>query len=242
VNAESWRSALRELSLIVAGVLIALWMNDMHEGRQDRKREHATLQQLLTVTRENEQRAFEAAAGDSFIVGNVLRARQILNAKSQSDSLWFLLKGSFAFSEFSPILGVYDAAAQTGELRLIRNDSLRDRVSRVAGELNSIVAQLRGLDPLEMPVGAATIYDLESRGVSPELNRDAKLTPAQIAILQNDPDLKRALYFLRPYHGRHNILTRRARIALHDLRTVLEVELGVAAVEPRMPKSWVGHR
>jgi hypothetical protein len=46
LSAHTWRRALGEFALIVAGVLVALWVNDLNQARIDRTRERTDLHQL----------------------------------------------------------------------------------------------------------------------------------------------------------------------------------------------------
>ncbi|HUP87743.1 MAG TPA: hypothetical protein VM100_00180 [Longimicrobiales bacterium] len=186
--------------------------------------------QLLNVTRENEQLLAKAALADSIAVDRIVKLRNALNGTAPSDSLWFWVKRSFVGGDFDPLLGVYEAVIQNGSANLIQNDSLRDMVSRVTGVMIGTVEQMRGLQPLVLPVAAASGYRMESQGLT--FSRPT-ITPDEIRLLQNDTELKRDIYFLWPFHGRHGILTRRALASIMSLRKALERELDVPAVEPR---------
>jgi hypothetical protein len=65
IAAGGWMGALREFSIIVAGVLCALGAPAWWDGYQERGRERDYLRQLLADTRENEARLAAAMASDS---------------------------------------------------------------------------------------------------------------------------------------------------------------------------------
>lgn len=146
VRREHGLAAAREFVLIVLGVLVALWVNDWNQARQDRHRERTDLRQLLVTTQENERRIEAAIADDS---SALLSSRKLLDALSRqgalppADSLSAWRSGALRFSEFFPLTGTYTALAQTGDLNLIRDDSLRARVATYSGELEGAMQQLR---------------------------------------------------------------------------------------------------
>ena len=135
IEAESWKSALRELALIVAGVLIALWANNLHEEHENRAREQVTLRQILDATRENETRIRQAAYEESLVSKRVARVQPLLRAPVSADSIETLVRRTTWVSDFRPVTGVYNGLAQSGDLALIRNDSIRDAVYRFSGEI-----------------------------------------------------------------------------------------------------------
>ncbi|HUP88287.1 MAG TPA: hypothetical protein VM100_03005 [Longimicrobiales bacterium] len=143
VNADSWKSALRELGLIVAGVLIAMWASSLHDTHEKRVREKVVLRQLLQATRENEVRARQAAFEDSVVWQNSMKAIGMLHPKMPGDSLARVVSSVMWISDYHPLTGVYEALAQSGDLTLIRNDSLRFAISKYTGEVAGVMPLLR---------------------------------------------------------------------------------------------------
>lgn len=152
LRAGSWRDAVRELLLIVAGVLVALWVNDWNQARLDHARERTALYQLLATTRENERRTRLALAQDSVALDAIRRlaAAQPAGAAAGApvpphpDSVVAWRGRAFKFAAFSPLTGTYAALAGSGELNLLRNDSLRAQVATFSGELSGDVQEMNG--------------------------------------------------------------------------------------------------
>jgi hypothetical protein len=135
-----WRTALREFLVIVAGVLAALGAQAWWEGRQEREREQEYLHQLLADVRENEHRLNDAIREDSagaHALSRVMRAMQAPEPLPAADSLlaWILRAG--AASDFQPLTGTSGALLMTGDLRLVRNDTLRARLVAYSATLES---------------------------------------------------------------------------------------------------------
>lgn len=148
---EGWRTALREFVVIVAGVLCALAAQAWWEGRQERERERAYLVQLLADTEENERRLARAIDDDSEAVRGGAAALKALDGAGpvpSTDSLarWIELAGRA--SDPKPLTGTYRALLGTGDLRLVRNDSLRARLVAYAAGIDNEsqrLQQLRGM-------------------------------------------------------------------------------------------------
>lgn len=135
-----WRTAAREFVVIAAGALAALGAQAWWQGRQDREREQAYLRQLLVDTRENAHRLAHAIATDSTtrdaLTHLVVRLYDPAGPPS-ADTVLAALSGTvFSASDFQPIAGTYGALIATGDLRLIRDDSLRARLVAYAGRLD----------------------------------------------------------------------------------------------------------
>lgn len=145
-----WKYSLGELTLIVAGVLIALGANAWWEGRKDRERERIWLRQLLADLRENEERIEGAIAFNSSRVDELGRFRDVVAAFARpeisplpaGDSLrtWSI---GFSFDDLEALTGTYTALVQTGDVQLLHNDSLRFRVIAYAADMEALREELR---------------------------------------------------------------------------------------------------
>lgn len=146
----NWKRSLGELSLIVAGVLIALAANSWWEGRKDRQREESYLRQLRSDVRENEERLEQTITFDSTRVTELARFRDAVAGFTlpqmgpipSGDSLrtW---SGGFSFDDFEPLTGTYTALVQTGDVQLVRSDSLRFQVIAYAADMDALLEELR---------------------------------------------------------------------------------------------------
>lgn len=144
---HGWRTALREFVIIAAGVLCALAAQAWWQDHQDRGREGDYLRQLLADTRENEHRLDNAIATDSAVGWAAARLAGALyggDPLPPPDTLvaWFQDR-TFSSSNFEPLSGTYDALLATGDLRLIRTDSLRALLVAYASSLEHEQTMLR---------------------------------------------------------------------------------------------------
>lgn len=132
-----WSGAVREFAIIVAGVLAALAAQAWWEGHQERAREESYIAQLLDDTRETETRLIDAVQEDSLSRSG---ARKVIDALTTSGavpadsfSTWIGMAGRAA--DFKPVAGTYQALVQSGDLRLIRDESLRAQITAYAATL-----------------------------------------------------------------------------------------------------------
>lgn len=140
VETHGWRAALREFAVIVAGVLCALAAQAWWEQRENREREATYLRQLLADTRLNAERVREAVAIDSAAGVAARRAADALTstgAPPPADSLVEWISGAGVGSEPQTVSGSYRAVVGTGELRLIRSDTLRAALAAYASFLEN---------------------------------------------------------------------------------------------------------
>ncbi len=123
-----WLRVFVEGVVIVGSILLALGLDEWREGVQDREEEQQALEALA--------REFESAAVEidqvALIMDSVAIAAHIIlgwtgpSADSRhADSLALLLPSITRVESFQPPLGTLQALLGSGDLRLIRNDSLR---------------------------------------------------------------------------------------------------------------------
>lgn len=145
---STWGGAFREFAVIVAGVLVALGAQAWWEGRQERRFEGDYLEQLLADTRENQTRLHAAIRLDSvsaWATGKAVAALDSDDASIPPDSVLNWIRNAGAASDFKPLTGTYQALVGTGDLRLLRTDSLRILVARHAATLESEALRLHQL-------------------------------------------------------------------------------------------------
>lgn len=129
------RSFLRvgsELVVIVAGVLIALAIDEWRGNIKDAHTEEEYVQQLLADLQTTRDRVTSAVAGevDSEIATKKLLAQFETDESADPESVSGLLSLACNFSNPVPVLGTVDALVSTGELRLIRDPDRRSRITQ----------------------------------------------------------------------------------------------------------------
>jgi hypothetical protein len=144
----SWKHAVGEFVLIVAGVLVAMAANSWWESRRDHTREETYVIQLLADTRANQVRVDSALAADSVAqrsTGRLLGTLSGTVASPPRDSTARGIQGADAFSspDFRPLLGTYTALLETGDLQLLDSPDLRFRLVAYQSSLESVRETMR---------------------------------------------------------------------------------------------------
>lgn len=120
-----------EFLVVVAGVLVALAVGAWWQGRQDAATERAYLRQLAADLRETERAAADA---DAFLrpvdrAGSLLWLAFYEAERPPRDSLLAWAERAMWTSTVRPVTGTAEALVATGDLALIRDDSLRTAVT-----------------------------------------------------------------------------------------------------------------
>lgn len=139
-----------EFAVIVVGVLVALGVDAAREAHNDRQREEVYLQQLradLATTAQGlasaismEQAAVDAA--DRVIAG--LNVAELPNTDSLG--VW-ILRATASSATFHPTMGTVTALVESGELRLLRDDELRQSVLKYHTAVASSLRIIDGVGP-----------------------------------------------------------------------------------------------
>ncbi|HYW08580.1 MAG TPA: hypothetical protein VE913_16590 [Longimicrobium sp.] len=226
VETHNWRAALREFTVIVAGVLAALCAQAWWDWRQERGREHDYLRQLLADTRENERRLSDAIRDDSAAnrsIGRVVDALTRPGPLPPSDSMvkWTLESGNS--SEFQALAGTYEALLGTGDLRLIRNDTLRALLVAYGGRLGTDRDMLMLM--LEMGLGSVDVMP----GKLPFTRRifldgPTRDTGFDFEPIRDDPEVAALLFRLQAANSNRLSRLVRMRDDTRRLRRALEAE------------------
>ena len=170
--ALDWRSKSRwlgaEYLVVVLGVLTAVAINAWWGDRQDRAREEVYLRQLLADLRETERAVDEVDAQMDLYEHAPRRLAQAyyLSDLPPRDSLVAWGLRIFTYRTLRPVLGTAEALVSTGDLALVRDDSLRIAISAyldgTRGAVTSIIAhddQMRRLtSEFALAVNTAPIF------------------------------------------------------------------------------------
>lgn len=136
VNKETftinWRYAIGEVILIVIGILIALWINELAQNQQDRQLEKQYLNALNAdlkndvIYYDSTYHANDRRINDAYAVMQILDGE----APFPPDSLAFLkqLLSTMSLEAGDRPPNVWNELQATGNLRLLRNRKLVDRL------------------------------------------------------------------------------------------------------------------
>jgi hypothetical protein len=152
-----WRPKVRwfaaEIVVVVAGVLIALALNAWWGARQDAAREQEYLRQLvadLTQTEERIERGrFWLDRGD---VAAAMLVRSFRSGSTPSaDSVVYWASRGSEIGRATFVIGTATALVETGDLNLIRNDSLRSSITQYIDRIEKVNSYLAHNDEDSRP-------------------------------------------------------------------------------------------
>lgn len=141
-----WGRVVAELVIIVLGVLIALGVDASWGRMQDRAREAELLADLSEEFAENEVRLRADIARNDSVAARLDAWYAIVSSEAEvsADSIATLLNGSLFLSRFDPLNGVLNGVIETGELGLVRNVALRNKLAGWQGKVEE--ARITALD------------------------------------------------------------------------------------------------
>lgn len=118
-----WSRLFAELAVIIAGVLIALAADSWWERRQEQNHAREYLEQLLVDVQTTEQRLRSIIGTETqrLETVNAVISRAFAGPWPQPDSLEL----PTGYDYFEPLTGTLTALIQSGDLRLLRSDSIR---------------------------------------------------------------------------------------------------------------------
>jgi hypothetical protein len=222
------RGALREFFIVVTGVFVALLAQAWWERRHERGLERDYLRQLYVDTRENERRLAEAISEDSVAgigAARALAALDMMDPQPAPDSLLEWVTSAGRSADFRPVMGSYRALLGTGDIRLIRNDSLRALLIAYAASLeseNARLAQIRG-GVINM-IGTLARSLPFIRGI---FLGDLDASRVNVAQLRRDEDAAVVLFTIQAANVNALAGLRRIRGETQRLRAALETEKAI---------------
>ena len=165
----AWRGGVRwfaaEFLVVVTGILVALALQAWYEGRRDAARERAYLIQLEADLRDTERlvAAADAENRPAAVAGARLLRAYYTPTPPPRDSLllWFVQANRYELAR--PVTATVEALVTTGDLNLIRSDSLRTAIAGYLDGSRQLVASqqtfeqefLRASDALDYKVDYA---------------------------------------------------------------------------------------
>ncbi|HIG74278.1 MAG TPA: hypothetical protein EYQ24_06800 [Bacteroidetes bacterium] len=128
---QNWAAVAVELVIVVLGIVIGFQVTAWGQQRANRTQELAYLRQLAADLAETERLADQStadnASGDRALTRLIQASYARRLAPRDSVLRWF--RRSTALSEAVPVLGTAEALVTTGDLVLLRDDSLRSAVT-----------------------------------------------------------------------------------------------------------------
>ena len=219
-----WKSVLGQLALIVGGVLIALAVDSWWANRQERGEERAYLEQLLSDLRETESRLENSIAGD---VGMLDRVSLVLDRAFNgplppSDSLDL----PTGYSQFRPLTGTAMALVQSGDIQLLRNDSIRFRLIAYTALINATETLLRHTETLIWNSTERKFLGRVRHSRSANVRGDVAWGTIDVAAALSDPELVSALEVQAAASQNRISNLRRLQEPTTELIQLLATELG----------------
>ena len=189
-----WKRLLADFTVIVAGVLIALAVNSWWERHEERKRAEEYLEQLLVDFQQTERRLAGAIEGDTRMLQRVdsVVVRALHGPLPPADSLQF----PTGYNQFEPLVGTLNALVEGGDLRLLRNDSIRFELIAYSSLLAQTDISLRHTENLvwrsteRVALGRARHSVTAPRG---EANGGGRWGEVDVAGALSDPEVVSAL-------------------------------------------------
>ena len=131
VRRQDWFTVLVEIAIVVLGVVIGFQVTAWGQARSDRAKEQTYLRQLAADLLETQR---EAVRVDSIITpadraGAALFHTYTLPETPPDDSLAQWMFDAFRWEVLYPVTGTAEALVATGDLGLLRDDSLRTAVT-----------------------------------------------------------------------------------------------------------------
>ncbi|NBB92589.1 MAG: hypothetical protein GVY32_05405 [Gammaproteobacteria bacterium] len=132
-----WPERLRwfaaEFLVVVSGVLVALALNAFYQGRVDAEREAGYLRQLDADLTESASALEEALAANRAGKERVLDLLALFGTQEIPSEAEFRDFRTLSISPAQPTLSTAQAVVETGDLHLIRDDSVRSGIVQYVG-------------------------------------------------------------------------------------------------------------
>lgn len=226
-NWALWQRLGAEFVVVVVGVLVALAVDAARDARDDRVREAAYVRQLQADLLATDAGLTEAISVDERARTGADRAIEAINSPRLplSDSLvaWTAAATNSSAS-FYPTMGTVTALVESGELRLIRDETLRQQVLHYHSSVESALRIVDAVDPhtwrtIERLGGMLSWAAL----LDPD---EERRFPIDWSALANDRSFHAALYDLRLASSNRLFALRTLETSLQSLQEELNRSSG----------------
>ncbi|MBT8276824.1 MAG: hypothetical protein KJO39_11810 [Bacteroidia bacterium] len=164
--------AIGEIILVVIGILIALQINNWNEDRQAAKQEQLYLNRLLVENREDLETFSSNIVYLKGGIGTIKGLSTALKSNAMSDSS--VVAAAHAYFEtgsifpiFSSSTSTFDDLWSTGNLKIIRNSSLRDKLVKHYAEHKAVSQRIQIGNEWAYPIDGKISADLNIMRLEP---------------------------------------------------------------------------
>ena len=155
VREQNWFAVVLEVLIVIVGVVIGFQVTAWGQARADRAREAEYLRQLRADLDRTEQIFDEAESstrkGDRAAAALLLPFRT--DERPPPDSIYTWLQSATLIDRPKPVTGTAEALVATGDLNLIRDDSLRAAITDYLALWELINAYMEGNAAIAIPYG-----------------------------------------------------------------------------------------
>lgn len=132
--------AVGEIFLIVMGILIALQIDNWNNEKVDRENEEKTYQNVKSQVKEDMKALSEVIAYNNMYLGQYEKANQYILANNRNaiDTLAYYAMNLSQFSDFHRSANIYETLVNSGDIKLIKNDSIAGKLQKLEMTYNFI--------------------------------------------------------------------------------------------------------
>jgi len=135
-----FKYAIGEIVLVVIGILIALNINNWNEKQKEEKSEILILKTLQKDFTENKKIYSDIVDKQTFVIDNCKSLIECFERKDleyKRDSIGkFIYYGAFNYYRAEPILGTYEAMIGSGNLNVLKSETLKSKLALFSSEIN----------------------------------------------------------------------------------------------------------
>ena len=155
VREQNWTAIGIDFLIVVLGIVIGFQVTDWGQRRADRAREQDYLRQLDSDLRESVRTLdrFDAEHARGYRSANRLAGSFYDPDPAPRESLLVWLGASNSLGAVRPVTGTAEALVATGDLNLVRDDSLRAAITEYLAQWELINAYMEGNAALAIPYG-----------------------------------------------------------------------------------------
>jgi hypothetical protein len=159
ITSKYLKYAMGEIVLVVIGILIALQINNWNENRKASIQEHVYIERLIKENQLNQERFQKKIDELTLGVKSIEGLSSALKNENISDSLIIVAANNFfsygsIFHNFTSSTSTFDDLASTGNLTLISNPELRDRIVQHYAKHQEVAERVQSGINWALPVDA----------------------------------------------------------------------------------------